>query len=297
MSGLLLLVALMVSGGAAEPVKGGTRVIARRALRDTTPRPLIVTVTDADRGWRLAGARVFVGNDTSPAVTDSGGRARYGRLVTEKAVVRVSLTGYLGDTVWSRRDGDTLRAAFELYSTLPRQITGRASDGVSQAPLRNAAVVVTSTDIVAATDSMGRYSIGNLPPGEVTVSFSLAGFHETWRLTRVAGGDSVSLDVPLYNQKLHGRLSGRVTDAVSGEPLPGAYVMLVGTEMGANADANGVYLVTNVPPGDAAIEAGYLGYKTERVMVRVLPDEQVRLDFKLKQTSGLELIPTDIIDR
>tara|TARA_B100000949_G_scaffold5407_1_gene4577 strand:- start:257 stop:478 length:222 start_codon:yes stop_codon:yes gene_type:complete len=44
-------------------------------------------------------------------------------------------------------------------------------------------------------------------------------------------------------------VSGTVTDAATGDALPGANVVLVGTNMGAAAASDGSYTVTNVPAG------------------------------------------------
>ena len=44
-------------------------------------------------------------------------------------------------------------------------------------------------------------------------------------------------------------LTGRVTDAETGEPLVGANVFLDGTMRGAATDADGAFRIEGVPPG------------------------------------------------
>lgn len=44
-----------------------------------------------------------------------------------------------------------------------------------------------------------------------------------------------------------GKIVGVVTDAQSGETLPGANVLIEGTLLGASTDVNGEYLILNVP--------------------------------------------------
>ena len=46
-----------------------------------------------------------------------------------------------------------------------------------------------------------------------------------------------------------GKISGRITDEVSGEPLIGANVLLQGTSTGAATDIEGYYHIINVSPG------------------------------------------------
>ena len=50
-------------------------------------------------------------------------------------------------------------------------------------------------------------------------------------------------------QTTTGKISGRITDSSTGEPLPGANVVIVGTRMGATADVNGEYFIIRVNPG------------------------------------------------
>ena len=44
-----------------------------------------------------------------------------------------------------------------------------------------------------------------------------------------------------------GTLAGMVTDVSSGAVLPGANVIVEGTDLGSAADASGSYLIENVP--------------------------------------------------
>ncbi len=57
-------------------------------------------------------------------------------------------------------------------------------------------------------------------------------------------------------------IQGAVTD-VSGVPLVGAQVQIVGTDQGAVTDADGLYQITGVATGPADLQAVYLGYRTE----------------------------------
>jgi outer membrane receptor protein involved in Fe transport len=58
-----------------------------------------------------------------------------------------------------------------------------------------------------------------------------------------------------------GKISGRVTDKVSGDGLPGVNVMLVGTTMGAATDMDGYYRIINIPPGAYNLNYSMIGYK------------------------------------
>jgi hypothetical protein len=57
-----------------------------------------------------------------------------------------------------------------------------------------------------------------------------------------------------------GKLSGTVVDAVTKEPLIGANVVIVGTELGAATNIDGKYFVLNIVPGTYEIRFSFVGY-------------------------------------
>lgn len=57
-------------------------------------------------------------------------------------------------------------------------------------------------------------------------------------------------------------LSGKITDAVTGEPLPGASVYIADNKTGTYAGADGRYSITNIPAGHHVIEVSHTGYNT-----------------------------------
>lgn len=66
-----------------------------------------------------------------------------------------------------------------------------------------------------------------------------------------------------YAQKL-GKLIGTIRDAATQEPLPGATVLLEGTNLGGVADVSGNYVITNIPPTSYNLRASLLGYEIQR---------------------------------
>jgi TonB-linked SusC/RagA family outer membrane protein len=61
-------------------------------------------------------------------------------------------------------------------------------------------------------------------------------------------------------------IRGTVTDANTGEPLPGVNIVVEGTASGTTSDANGSYSVT-VPDTEATLLFSFIGYITESVAV------------------------------
>src|SRR5687767_6053879 len=58
------------------------------------------------------------------------------------------------------------------------------------------------------------------------------------------------------------QLSGTVTDARTGEPIPGASIILTDSKSGTHADSAGNFVFTNIPIGHTIIEISSTGYKT-----------------------------------
>jgi len=82
-----------------------------------------------------------------------------------------------------------------------------------------------------------------------------------------------------------GKISGVVRDAKSGEPLPGANVIIEGTTMGAAARQDGFYFIINVPPGIYTLKASMIGYNSQsKTHVRVIADMTTKVNFELTAT-------------
>ncbi len=89
-----------------------------------------------------------------------------------------------------------------------------------------------------------------------------------------------------------GTISGKVTVAESGEPLPGANVIIVGTLRGASTNLDGEYHIS-INPGVYTLRASFIGYSPAEKEVRVNPGETVTVDFALSESAlqvGEELV-------
>ena len=86
-----------------------------------------------------------------------------------------------------------------------------------------------------------------------------------------------------------GKIVGLVTDAQSGETLPGANVLLTGTLLGASSDVNGEFLILNIPPGTYTLECLMVGYATKRIEnVEIQSDRTTTINFPMRE-EALEL--------
>lgn len=99
---------------------------------------------------------------------------------------------------------------------------------------------------------------------------------------------------PIFSQTT-GKISGRVFDQTSGEPLPGANVILSGTSLGAAADDNGDFYIINVRPGTYSVRAQMIGYNPvtiQDITVSVNRTEYLDIGMTATVLKGEEVIVT-----
>lgn len=92
-----------------------------------------------------------------------------------------------------------------------------------------------------------------------------------------------------------GKIAGTVTDAATGEPLPGVNVVIDGTTQGTATNLEGRYVIIGVRPGAYTISASFVGFAVERKEgVGVSIDLTTTVDFSLREEvfEGEEVIVT-----
>lgn len=97
-------------------------------------------------------------------------------------------------------------------------------------------------------------------------------------VTLLAGG--TMLGVPLSAQQL-ATISGRVTDAQTGNPLAVATVVVQGTQLGAVTADDGTYRIARVPLGAHTVVVRRIGYSPDRKTVNLVEGAAVTVDFAL----------------
>jgi outer membrane receptor protein involved in Fe transport len=79
-----------------------------------------------------------------------------------------------------------------------------------------------------------------------------------------------------------GKISGRVSDATTGERLPGVNVIVDGTQFGGVTDAKGDYFIINVPVGSYSVRASLVGYHPRVISnVHVMVDLTTTVDYRM----------------
>ncbi|MCH2450379.1 MAG: TonB-dependent receptor [Gracilimonas sp.] len=102
---------------------------------------------------------------------------------------------------------------------------------------------------------------------------------------------SVGIQVSLFAQST-GTITGKVTDAKTGEPLVGATVIFGGTELGDATNSQGRYTINNIPPKTYNVKVSYVGFVSQTKFNVVIRSEgNIDLNFQLEeQVSELDEI-------
>lgn len=79
-------------------------------------------------------------------------------------------------------------------------------------------------------------------------------------------------------------ITGRITDAETGKPLPGANILIEGTFLGTAADDNGRYILRGLQPGTYNLRITVIGYQTYQDTVNVASGETREMNIELYPT-------------
>ena len=83
-----------------------------------------------------------------------------------------------------------------------------------------------------------------------------------------------------------GTVEGRVTDAQTGDALPGVNIAVVGTLFGAATETDGRYSIAGLDPGTYDLQASFIGYEPQTAQgVVVRTDEVTVVDFQLQSAT------------
>ncbi len=86
-----------------------------------------------------------------------------------------------------------------------------------------------------------------------------------------------------------GKIVGKVVDKQTGEPLPGAGVIIQETGQGTATDLDGSFVIINVAPGTYTLRASYVGYQDMIVKnVQVDADRTTEVNFYLSPAALVE---------
>lgn len=108
-------------------------------------------------------------------------------------------------------------------------------------------------------------------------------------LKHIATGLALLLLAPALAAAQTGTVTGTVTDAESGEPLPGANVQIVELNRGAATNVEGTYSISEVPSGEYTLRVSFVGFQTFEDNIALRTGQTLRRNVELEPDyTGLE---------
>ena len=88
------------------------------------------------------------------------------------------------------------------------------------------------------------------------------------------------------SQSKTGIISGEVRDAITKQPLPGANILIDGTNLGSACDENGYYVIKDVVPGKYSLKVSMVGYLSSVITeLNISPNRNQSVNFELNSTA------------
>jgi len=171
-------------------LEGFTAIADLCLTRIIVPGTITGSVTDAEDGSPIVGAAVNDGTRT--VVTDATGQYTINDVRPGSYQVVASKEGYESSSLtMTVLEGNTAVADLSLTRIIvPGTITGRVTDAEDGSPIAGA--TVSDGTRTTTTDTTGKYTIANVPPGTYEVTASKSGYESsTSTVTVLSGGTAV----------------------------------------------------------------------------------------------------------
>jgi TonB-linked SusC/RagA family outer membrane protein len=82
-----------------------------------------------------------------------------------------------------------------------------------------------------------------------------------------------------------GAVTGRITDASTGQPVPTVQVTIAGTTLGAQSNRDGTYTIRGIPAGTVTVRALSLGYAEQSQQVTIGAGQTASVNFELRPSA------------
>lgn len=229
---------------------------------------IIGSVVDGLTGNPIQGVSIeIVGSTNSSNATTADGKFTISDLAPGSYDFSVLFSGYgsVGGSV-EILAGQTVD--FGVIQLIQGQIPTLATvygvvlDADTGLPIVGANIDINAGQYTAVSNLNGAYQISGISPQAISVDISIAGYSSsTSNFNAVAGGLYVLSPALVPTVQPNTGLRGVITDAVTGNHLPGALVSLSGSSSASTfSDSSGNYTLNNIIPGNVLVTVSLEGY-------------------------------------
>ncbi len=233
----------------------------------------------------IASAIVTVG--TQSVLTSATGAYELSGIAPGAATITVIKTGY--SQVSASVDflaGKTYVFSPALYAgAAPTTATfkGKVVDSVNtNTAIAGAKVTVGGTSATTAAD--GTFTLTNLTAGSFTATVTASGYQDFGATGALVNGINDAGVLAIVKAPATSTLTGKVTDAVTGAPVSGAAVTVVGPNLSATTNASGEYKIANVSVLTFPLAVSAANYQTRSYDVSLQRVGPATIDVQLAQS-------------
>ncbi|WP_129729008.1 carboxypeptidase regulatory-like domain-containing protein, partial [Ectobacillus funiculus] len=249
------------------------------------PATLTGTVTDAQTGTPIAGAGVVMviqgsGIIVASTQTDQTGNYVLTGIAPGSYNVVISAANFTSQTVSVNLTAGETETVNVALTPNPATITGTVRDAITGNVLSNALIQIFNGQgsFLASmlTDVNGQYTISGLPEGMLSIQASAPNFASDMKVITLTPGETETVDFALAPNPAS--LTGSVTDAQTGAPLPGTVVQvfIAGTAVPVKStltDPTGLYVINGLNEGEYRVVMSVDNYGSAIFQITLGPGE------------------------
>ncbi|KAB2907834.1 MAG: SusC/RagA family TonB-linked outer membrane protein [Kofleriaceae bacterium] len=262
----------------------GFILLAPAAALAQPSRALNGVVVDADSGAPLTGASVTVKDGKSqaavgtPQTSNADGAFTIAKAPQADLLVEVTAEGYQPVTLPVKAGKAATMVAVALRKVPPppppqqvptRSIAGLVRDAQTGAPIAGAQVVIAGSTTSVLTDADGLFTIDGVGMSDVALQISAEGYNATSVEASAEAPTVKAMLEPGAGAPVDGprtrSLRGKLTEALSSEPVVGATVTVRGTENTTISDENGQFQLDGVLFEDVTLDVQAEGYQPAQI--------------------------------
>jgi len=171
-------------------------------------------------------------------------------------------------------------------------VRGTIREGTNGPTVAGATVTAMPANMTVKSGRNGQYAFALPAGGNATITVSNFAFETTVKTVGVALNSDQTVNVAIKRLPA-GMLSGTVLATSGSALLPGAEVEILGTQLRATANAQGVYTFSSVPEGTYTVRAASPGYAAQSATLNVPRGRTTTQNFSLGGVAFYDDLETD----
>ena len=176
--------------------------------------------------------------------------------------------------------------ALKLFGT----ISGTIKNSIDNSLIENVSIRTIPPTSIISTDRNGEYSLSNITPGNYTIYAEKTNFDTSSISIAVQKGITTIADFFITELDTNafittGSIVGKIIDAKTGVAIQEAVITTTPPTSSVTSDANGIYKIVNLQPGDYSISVTKYGFQNASTSIMVFVGQSTNADISLAEQS------------